>query len=437
MVTLNQPIVGTTPDPTWATMLNQADTDLNNAKVELGGDLSGTVAAPTVVTATTTTPGKSELATLTEAVTGTDATRAVTPAALTAVRGLAVGVNAQTGTTYTPVLTDQGSLVTLSNAGAITVTLPQDSALAFPIGGEITFIAIGAGAVTFSAGAGATVNGAALTAAQWVIVKVVKRSANTWTVGAPSAGTTPDATTGSKGIVQLAGDLAGTAAAPTVAKIATATISGSPGTPSSSNFLRGDGTWSIPAGGGASTAPPYMVPKIGSYLGPSFISAPGPASLIPNTGAAPGCPIIIGANMTINAIVARVTVSEASTLARVLLYSSDSDGYPATLLTSASGLDCSTTGYKSGSITALALTPGLYWVFLRTNSPGGTVRLQTCVQNILPELYPTSGNGPLNTMLGMAADCGAYASPASTISAWTVTSQANTVTPWFQMVRSA
>lgn len=91
-------------------------------------------------------------------------------------------ITADTGGTYTPVLADNGHMVTLSDAGAITVTLPQDSDLAIPVGGSILFIQIGAGQVTFSAGTGATVNSTptAKTRAQYSIVTAIKRAANTW-----------------------------------------------------------------------------------------------------------------------------------------------------------------------------------------------------------------------------------------------------------------
>lgn len=49
MVSLSQPVVGSTPDPIWASMLNAVDTALNNGKVELGGDLTGSVTAPALV----------------------------------------------------------------------------------------------------------------------------------------------------------------------------------------------------------------------------------------------------------------------------------------------------------------------------------------------------------------------------------------------------
>lgn len=104
----------------------------------------------------------------------------VDPASL----GRYIGINAQTGTTYTPVLSDEGKLVTISNAGAITVTLPQNSALAFPIGGHFDVVGLGAGRITFTNGTGATVNGtpSLVTRAQYSTVSALKISTNGWLV---------------------------------------------------------------------------------------------------------------------------------------------------------------------------------------------------------------------------------------------------------------
>ena len=99
-------------------------------------------------------------------------------------RGLYVGVNAQTGTTYAPVLADQGKLVTCSNAGAITVTLPSNATQAFPVGTQVDFVVLGAGMVTFVAGSSATVNGtpSLVTRAQYSAVTAIKVSTNGWVV---------------------------------------------------------------------------------------------------------------------------------------------------------------------------------------------------------------------------------------------------------------
>lgn len=91
-------------------------------------------------------------------------------------------INAQTGTTYTVALTDTNEMVTLTNASAITVTMPQDSDVAVPIGATVTFVVLGAGMATFSAGTGATVlsTPTAVTRAQYSVVSAIKISANTW-----------------------------------------------------------------------------------------------------------------------------------------------------------------------------------------------------------------------------------------------------------------
>ena len=67
-------------------------------------------------------------------------------------------LNAQTGTTYTLVLTDAQKLVTLSNAASITATIPPNSSVAFTIGDQVNLMQLGAGQVTVAAGAGVTVS---------------------------------------------------------------------------------------------------------------------------------------------------------------------------------------------------------------------------------------------------------------------------------------
>ena len=93
-------------------------------------------------------------------------------------------INAQTGTTYAPVLADEGKLVTITNSSAITVTLPQNSSLLFPIGGRFDVVGLGTGLITFAAGSGATVVGtpSLVTRAQYSAVSVVKISTNGWLV---------------------------------------------------------------------------------------------------------------------------------------------------------------------------------------------------------------------------------------------------------------
>ena len=67
------------------------------------------------------------------------------------VNDLAFGqFNAQTGTTYTLVLTDVAKVVSLTNAASITLTVPENSSVAFPVGTQILLYQGGAGQVTLS-----------------------------------------------------------------------------------------------------------------------------------------------------------------------------------------------------------------------------------------------------------------------------------------------
>ena len=94
-------------------------------------------------------------------------------------------INAQTGTTYTLVAGDLNDLVTLSNAGAITLTVPPS---VFSANDVINIAQIGAGQVTFAQGAGVTINstGAVATApklrVQWSSASIICTASNTFLV---------------------------------------------------------------------------------------------------------------------------------------------------------------------------------------------------------------------------------------------------------------
>jgi len=96
-----------------------------------------------------------------------------------------IAINAQTGTTYTTVLTDDGKLITCSNASAIALTIPPNSSVAYGIGTQINIAQLGAGTVTITAGAGVTLNSAGAklkTDAQYAVATCVKTDTNTWFV---------------------------------------------------------------------------------------------------------------------------------------------------------------------------------------------------------------------------------------------------------------
>ena len=101
---------------------------------------------------------------------------------------LTYSINAQTGTTYTPVLADAGKIITLNNASAITLTIPPNSSVAYPIGSSLTFINIGAGLTTFAQGSGVTIasSGGTPTApsitAQHNSATCIKIATDTWQV---------------------------------------------------------------------------------------------------------------------------------------------------------------------------------------------------------------------------------------------------------------
>jgi len=59
-------------------------------------------------------------------------------------------INTQTGTTYGPVLADAGYMITLNNVSAITVTIPANGSVAYPVGTVLSFMQLGAGQVTIT-----------------------------------------------------------------------------------------------------------------------------------------------------------------------------------------------------------------------------------------------------------------------------------------------
>ena len=98
------------------------------------------------------------------------------------VNDLAFGqFNAQTGTTYTLVLTDVAKVVSLTNAAAITLTVPTNASVAFPVGTQILIYQGGAGQVTISSSA--TINSQAgnlKTRGQYAVAGLLKIATDEW-----------------------------------------------------------------------------------------------------------------------------------------------------------------------------------------------------------------------------------------------------------------
>jgi len=108
----------------------------------------------------------------------------LTAAELDAVATAMIAINAQTGTTYTAVLADDGKLVTCDNGSAITFTIPTNATVAFGIGTQINIMQLGAGQVTI-AGAGVTFRseGSKLkTKGQYAVATCCKIATDTWVV---------------------------------------------------------------------------------------------------------------------------------------------------------------------------------------------------------------------------------------------------------------
>lgn len=103
---------------------------------------------------------------------------------------VAYTINAQTGTTYTSVLTDSYQvLVTMSNASANSFKIPTNASVAHPIGTVITVMNIGAGLTTISAVTPATTTvlsvgatAASPTLVQYRSAACIKTGTDTWYV---------------------------------------------------------------------------------------------------------------------------------------------------------------------------------------------------------------------------------------------------------------
>lgn len=94
-----------------------------------------------------------------------------------------IALNAQTGTSYTTVLADDGKLITCDNASAITLTIPPNGTVAYGIGTQLNIMQLGAGQVTITPGAGVTIRSAGSklkTKEQYAVATCVKIASDTW-----------------------------------------------------------------------------------------------------------------------------------------------------------------------------------------------------------------------------------------------------------------
>jgi hypothetical protein len=110
--------------------------------------------------------------------------------------------NPQTGTTYTFAKADAKKLVTASNGSAQTYTVPPQASVAWVAGTVLRVVNLGAGVVTFAAGAGVTVANTTATLGQYDAAQLVRTGSDAWVVvkggGLPKASVS--ATTGSPAV---------------------------------------------------------------------------------------------------------------------------------------------------------------------------------------------------------------------------------------------
>lgn len=133
------------------------------------------------------------------------------PNALTAATGAEIlaaifagSCNAQTGTSYTGVLSDANNCVTMSNAAANTFCVPPNSSVAYPVGTQLTIEELGAGITTVApagasgcAGSGVTIDSASYGssttqtyafAGAYDFLQIRETAANVWLVTAVGPG---------------------------------------------------------------------------------------------------------------------------------------------------------------------------------------------------------------------------------------------------------
>lgn len=91
------------------------------------------------------------------------------------------GINEQTGTTYTLVRGDAGQVIETTNSATVTITIPTDASVNFPVGTRIDFFQAGTGQISLShsgtlTGIGANSQG------QYYSMTIYKKTTNSWRV---------------------------------------------------------------------------------------------------------------------------------------------------------------------------------------------------------------------------------------------------------------
>jgi len=91
--------------------------------------------------------------------------------------------NAQTGISYSPVLSDASEMISLDNSSDISITIPANTSVAFPIGTKLNFTQLGIGQVTIGIATDILNVDASLTLklnGQYAVATAWKRTSTSW-----------------------------------------------------------------------------------------------------------------------------------------------------------------------------------------------------------------------------------------------------------------